>query len=83
MDCPADAGKSKRSGLPAGFAIAAFGRCIIRGTLAGRVPGSKLQSLAPGAVFAIGGGLWLRSDGMTRGPRAGQAAAESNALEHG
>jgi hypothetical protein len=76
-----DAGKSKRSGLLGGLAITAFGLAIVWGTLAGRVPGSKVQSLALGAVFAIGGGLWLRSGGMTRGPRAEQAASDSTVLD--
>ena len=80
-DLRVDAGKSKRSGLLAGFAITAFGLFIVWGTLAGRVPGPRLQSLALGAAFAIGGALWLRSGGMTRGPRAEQAASESTVLD--
>jgi hypothetical protein len=76
-----DAGKSRRSGLLAGLAITAFGLVIIWGALAGRIPGSKLKPLALGAVFVIGGGLWLRSGGMTRGPRAEQAASESTVLD--
>jgi hypothetical protein len=79
-DLRADAGRSKRSGLLAGFAIAAFGLVIVVGTLAGRVPGSRLQSPAVGSALAIGGALWLRSGGMTRGPRAAQAASEATAL---
>lgn len=80
-DLRADAGASKRSGLTAGVAVTALGLVILWGTLAGRVPGPRLQSLAVGAALAIAGGLLLASGGMTRGPRAAQAASESTVLE--
>jgi hypothetical protein len=76
-----DAGKSKRSGLLAGLAISAFGLFILWGTLAGRVPGSKLQSLGVGALFTVVGVLFLGAGGMTRGTRAEAAASESTVLE--
>ena len=77
----ADADSSRRSGLMAGVALAGLGLFILWGTMAGRVPGPRLQSLAIGAALAIGGGLLLASGGMTRGPRAAQAASESTVLE--
>jgi hypothetical protein len=80
-DLRLDARKSRSSGLLAGVALAAMGLFIVWGTLAGRIPGSRLQSLAVGAAFAIGGGLLLASGGMTRGPRAEQAASASTVLE--
>jgi hypothetical protein len=76
-----DASKSQRSGLLAGLALLAFGLVIVGGTLAGRIPGSRLQSLAVGAAFAIFGALLLKGKGMTRGPRAERAASESTVLD--
>ena len=76
-----DAKTSKRSGVMAGVAILAFGLLILWGTLAGRVPGSRLQPLAVGGIFVLGGGLLLRAGGMTRGPRAAEAASESTVLD--
>ncbi len=76
-----DARESKRSGVIAGFALLAFGLVIVWGTITGRVPGSRLKSLAVGAAFAAGGALLLASRGMTRGPRAAEAASESTVLD--
>jgi hypothetical protein len=76
-----DARESKRSGVLAGIALLAFGLVIVWGTFAGRVPGSRLQSFAVGAVIAVVGGLMLASRGMTRGPRAAEAASESTVLD--
>ena len=53
------------------------------GTFGGRVPGSRLQSFAVGGVIAVVGGLMLASRGMTRGPRAAEAASESTVLDGG
>jgi hypothetical protein len=76
-----DARESKRSGVLAGIALLAFGLVIVWGTLTGRVPGSRMQSFAVGAVIAVVGGLMLASRGMTRGPRAAEAASESTVLD--
>ena len=80
-DLHVDARESKRSGVTAGLALLAVGLFILWGTLAGRVPGSRLQSLSVGAAIAVVGGLLLASRGMTRGPRAAQAASESTVLD--
>lgn len=80
-DLRGDAKESKRSGLLAGLAILAFGLVILWGTVAGRIPGSRLQSFAVGSVFALVGGALLGAGGMTRGPRASQAASESTVLD--
>jgi hypothetical protein len=76
-----DARESKRSGVMAGSAMLAVGLFILWGTLAGRVPGSRLQSLAVGAAIAVVGGLLLGTRGMTRGPRAAEAASASTVLD--
>jgi len=76
-----DARESKHSGTMAGVALLAFGLFIVWGTLTGRVHGSRLGSFAVGAAFAVGGGLFLASRGMTRGPRAAEAASESTVLD--
>jgi len=54
---------------------------ILWGALTGRAPGSRWEGLALGAVFAAIGVLMLRSGGMTRGPRASQAASPSTVLD--
>jgi hypothetical protein len=76
-----DARESKRSGVLAGFTLLAVGLFILWGTIAGRVPGSRLQSLAVGGAIAVVGGLLLGSRGMTRGPRAAETASESTVLD--
>jgi hypothetical protein len=76
-----DARESKRSGVMAGLALVAFGLFILWGTLAGRVPGSRLASLAVGAAIALVGGLLLGTRGMTRGPRAAEGASASTVLD--
>ena len=80
-DLHRDARESKSPGVTAGLALLGFGLFILWGTLAGRVPGSRLASLAVGATIALVGGLLLGSRGMTRGPRAAERASESTVLD--
>lgn len=76
-----DARESQRSGVTGGIALAAMGLLIVGGTLAGRVPGSRLQSFAVGVAIAAAGGLLLGSRRWVRGPRSSHAASESTRLD--
>lgn len=76
----ADAKVSKRSGSLAGLWLLALGLLILGGTIAGRVPGSRLQSIGVGAALAVLGGFMLSSKGASRGVVASQMVSSSTVL---
>jgi len=77
----ADAKVSKQSGGTAGLWLLLVGALLLGGTIAGRVPGSKLQSLAVGAAIAGIGVFLLISQGRTRGVVASEIVSGSTILD--
>jgi hypothetical protein len=71
-----EASSDRRNLLFAGLAIVAFGALIVFGTLAGRIPGGRLEPLLVGAAM-IAFGIILAFFGGVRGSRTKAAAADA------
>ena len=80
-DLHIDAKASKRSSGQAGIWLLAVGVLLLAGTIMGRVPGSKVQSLLVGASIAGVGVLMLSQGGRTSGVQGEQVANESTVLD--